>query len=561
MLGWFKKKFGKKDADTLHDPADLKIPVAPRPTPPQLLEDEVEAPQEKFIPSPEEQTTESAEGVSTGEISVVPSREEDKCNISPAEVLVTEEIMNLEPAEFEEEPPPVAAEPAEELSEPEEVTEAAVQEESLELTNIATEVTFEETGVKESTEPPVTISAIEEEVLESSSPEPVFDEEVIENLSPEPAIDVEVTEEDVTAVVSDLDKEIDEPEGPPLIIEAETEEKAAVVSPQEVSAAALVEEKKIAQKKKSFLTRLAERLSRTRETFTYQLDTLFLGKKEIDAKLLDDLEELLITADLGLNVTQEVLDHARRKLKRKELSDPNSLKLALKEKLKSFILDYQEDATLVMPKEGPFVIMVVGVNGVGKTTTIGKIAHKFLRADQSVLLVAADTFRAAAVSQLKIWGERNNIQVISKEEGADPSAVVYDGIAHAKAKGYDVVLVDTAGRLHTQANLMEELKKIKRVMAKQLEGAPHEVMLVIDATTGQNGISQAKLFNEAVTLSGITLTKLDGTAKGGIVINICRELKLPIRFIGVGEQLDDLRDFDPDEFIEALFHSADGTQQ
>ncbi|WP_163336877.1 signal recognition particle-docking protein FtsY [Desulfopila sp. IMCC35008] len=344
-----------------------------------------------------------------------------------------------------------------------------------------------------------------------------------------------------TKTLEEVKDDTEEPQGPIHIKEGES--LVASTTPQE----------KPQEKKKSFFSRLADRLSRTRESFTYQLDTLFLGKKEIDADLLDDLEELLITADLGVSTTQEILDHARRKVKRNELDDPQSLKTAIQEKIKSFISDHQEDAALVMPDEGPFVIMVVGVNGVGKTTTIGKIAHKFIRSGQSVLLVAADTFRAAAISQLKIWGERNNVPVASQDEGSDPSSVVYDAIAHAKAKNYDVVLVDTAGRLHTQANLMEELKKIKRVMAKQLNGAPHEVMLIVDATTGQNGISQAKLFNEAVEITGITLTKLDGTAKGGIVANICRELKTPIRFIGIGETIDDLRDFDADEFIEALF--------
>ncbi|SHO46866.1 signal recognition particle-docking protein FtsY [Desulfopila aestuarii] len=574
MLGWFKKKFGKKDADEPQDPADLKIPVAPRPIPtqPQPPEEEDIVSQEEPVLPPEAQQPEPALDVTTVESPTALPVQDDEHDAFPAEEIIVEEtVQEPEPvaleeepetAELEEKPSPVIADVIEEVSEPELPLEEPEQDEVIEFTDTAIEETVEETDAVERTEPSETISIIEEEAVESLSPELDIEEEVIESSSPEPAIEDEVDEMDGSAIVENLEEDIDDLEDLSLLSETATEEEAvATPSPQEATAAALVAEKKSAQKKKSFLTRLAERLSRTRETFTYQLDTLFLGKKEIDAKLLDDLEELLITADLGLNVTQEVLDHARRKLKRKELSDPNSLKLALKEKLKSFILEYQEDATLVMPDEGPFVIMVVGVNGVGKTTTIGKIAHKFLRADQSVLLVAADTFRAAAVSQLKIWGERNNVQVISKEEGADPSAVVYDGIAHAKAKGYDVVLVDTAGRLHTQANLMEELKKIKRVMAKQLDGAPHEVMLVIDATTGQNGISQAKLFNEAVTLSGITLTKLDGTAKGGIVINICRELKLPIRFIGVGEQLDDLRDFDPDEFIEALFHSADATQQ
>jgi fused signal recognition particle receptor len=309
------------------------------------------------------------------------------------------------------------------------------------------------------------------------------------------------------------------------------------------------------KKKKSLFSRLAEKLSKTRETFTYQIDALFLGKKEIDAELLDDLEEILITADLGVETTMELLEYVRRKVKRKELSDPNSLKEVLKEKIKSFMTDTATDACLVMPDNGPFVIMVIGVNGVGKTTTIGKIAHKFQQAGHSILLVAADTFRAAAVAQLKIWGERNNVQVVAHKDGADPSSVVFDALGIAQAKKIDVVLVDTAGRLHTNSNLMEELKKIKRVMHKKLAGAPHEVLLVIDATTGQNGISQANLFNEAVGVTGLTLTKLDGTSKGGIVVNICRSMKIPIRFIGIGEHIDDLRDFDAGEFADVLFQS------
>jgi len=305
----------------------------------------------------------------------------------------------------------------------------------------------------------------------------------------------------------------------------------------------------------SVFKKLAERLSQTRKSFTHRIDELFLGKKEIDAELFDDLEEILVTADLGIATTQELLESARRQVKRDALSDPQTLKTILKEKIKFLITNHQHSADMVLPEKGPFVVMVVGVNGVGKTTTIGKITKKFQNAGQSVMLVAADTFRAAASSQLKIWGERNDVKVVAHHEGADPSSVVFDALAIAKNEKYDVVLVDTAGRLHTKANLMEELKKIKRVMHKQLEGAPHEILLVIDATTGQNGISQALLFNEAVGITGIALTKLDGTAKGGIVANITRELNTPIRFIGVGEQIDDLRDFDADEFIEALFES------
>lgn len=303
----------------------------------------------------------------------------------------------------------------------------------------------------------------------------------------------------------------------------------------------------------SLFKRLSSKLTRTRDTIVLQMDNLFLGKKEIDAELLDDLEELLITADIGVNTATELLDYARKKVKRKELSDPASLKKFIKEKLRTFIADSSKPAELVMPDSGPFVIMVVGVNGVGKTTTIGKIAHKFINSGQSVLLAAADTFRAAAVSQLKIWGQRNGVEVVCKGEGADPSSVAFDAMTRAVEENYDVLLVDTAGRLHTQTNLMEELKKIKRVMAKKIENAPHEVLLVIDATTGQNGISQAKLFDQAVGVSGLALTKLDGTAKGGIVANISRDMSIPIRFIGIGEKMEDLRDFDPDEFIEALF--------
>ena len=303
----------------------------------------------------------------------------------------------------------------------------------------------------------------------------------------------------------------------------------------------------------SMLQRLSTRLSRTKESLVYRMDTLFLGKKEIDADLFDELEEILITADLGINITMEILDDARKQVKRDALSDPTQLKAVLKENLRSYVMASDKPAELVMPQSGPFVIMVVGVNGVGKTTTIGKITNKFKKSGQSVLLVAADTFRAAAVAQLKIRGELYHVYISRQHEGADPSAVAFDAMDRAVTGDYDVVIVDTAGRLHTQTNLMEELKKIKRVMGKKLTDAPHEILLVLDATTGQNAVSQAKLFNEAVGITGLALTKLDGTAKGGIVANICRELAIPIRFIGIGEQIDDLRDFDPDEFIDALF--------
>ncbi|MFA6498949.1 MAG: signal recognition particle-docking protein FtsY [Desulfurivibrionaceae bacterium] len=302
-----------------------------------------------------------------------------------------------------------------------------------------------------------------------------------------------------------------------------------------------------------FFLRLKEGLSRTRKTFVRQIDALFLGKKKIDAELLEDLEEILIMADIGATTTQELLAKTRDQVRRNALGDALALKKALKEMILGYLVNAGRPADRALPTQGPFVIMVLGVNGVGKTTTIGKLAYKFTQAGQKVLLVAADTFRAAASEQLQIWGKRVGVEVVAQQAGADPSSVVYDALDYARPRNFDVVLVDTAGRLHTKVNLMEELKKIKRVMDKKVPGAPHEILLVLDATTGQNAISQARLFNEAVDVTGLALTKLDGTAKGGIVINICHEFNIPIRFIGIGEQMEDLRDFEPNEFVEALF--------
>lgn len=302
-----------------------------------------------------------------------------------------------------------------------------------------------------------------------------------------------------------------------------------------------------------FFGRLRQGLSKTRDSFTGRLDRLFLGKKEITEDLLDDLEELLFTSDIGVAATQELIASIQEKVARKALRDTDKLKTALRDQMLAF-LDVGEAVAHPLPNPGePLVIMVVGVNGVGKTTTIGKVAHGFRSEGKEVLLVAADTFRAAAVEQLTIWGDRVGAAVIKQGPGADPSAVAFDGLTAAMARKVDVVLVDTAGRLHTKINLMEELQKIRRVIGRKLPGAPHEVWLVLDATTGQNAISQAQIFNQTLGVTGIVLTKLDGTAKGGIVVGISHELGIPIRFIGIGEKIDDLREFNAAEFVKAIF--------
>lgn len=303
---------------------------------------------------------------------------------------------------------------------------------------------------------------------------------------------------------------------------------------------------------KNLFRRLRQGLSKTRSSLAGRLDRLFLGKKEITEELLDDLEEILFTSDIGVATTQKLIDSVQEKVARKELKDPEKLKTALKEHMLSF-LDVGE---MEHPSPGagePLVIMVIGVNGVGKTTTIGKAANRFRSEGKEVLLVAADTFRAAAVEQLTIWGERVGAAVVKQDNGADPSAVAFDALTAAVARKVDVVLIDTAGRLHTKINLMEELQKIHRVIGRKLPGAPHEVWLILDATTGQNAIAQAKTFNERFGVSSIILTKLDGTAKGGIVVGISGELGIPIKFIGIGEKMDDLRPFNAADFVQAIF--------
>jgi fused signal recognition particle receptor len=303
--------------------------------------------------------------------------------------------------------------------------------------------------------------------------------------------------------------------------------------------------------KPGFFERLKKGLSKTHETLVGRIDSLLLGSKQIDSGTLEELEEILICADIGVATTTELVGVLEQRLKRDELRDGEALKKALKEEMLARIS--QQATPMNTSTASPYVIMVIGVNGVGKTTTIGKLAWKLAAEGKQVLLVAGDTFRAAAAEQLEIWGQRVGVDVVRHKEGADPSAVIFDGCKAALARNKDVLIVDTAGRLHTKVNLMEELKKIRRVMGRELPGAPHETLLILDASTGQNAVSQARLFKEVADVTGIAVTKLDGTAKGGVVVAICSELKIPVKYIGVGEGLEDLREFDPNQFVEAIF--------
>ncbi|MBI5666121.1 MAG: signal recognition particle-docking protein FtsY [Nitrospirae bacterium] len=295
--------------------------------------------------------------------------------------------------------------------------------------------------------------------------------------------------------------------------------------------------------------RLKEGLFKTKKTLIENVERLVSGRT-VDDRLLDEFEELLIMADVGPQAAESITKSLRAKVKEQKIRNEKDLKDAFKEEVKKILIDGHK---VMCAGEKPFVVLTVGVNGVGKTTTIGKLARRFTDHGFTVTLAAGDTFRAAAIEQLEIWADRAGAQIVKHRSGADPAAVAFDAVASAKSKNIDVVIIDTAGRLHTKSNLMEELKKIKRVIGKEKPSAPHEVLLVVDATSGQNAINQAKIFNEAVGVTGIALTKLDGTAKGGIILAINKELNIPVKLIGVGEAVEDLQDFNPGEFVDALF--------
>lgn len=300
------------------------------------------------------------------------------------------------------------------------------------------------------------------------------------------------------------------------------------------------------------LGRLSQGLKKTRSNFTAGLGNLLLGRKEIDAHLMEEVETLLLTADVGSTVTTEIITDLTAQITRKQLSDGAAVMTALRQHLYS-ILKPCEKPLLISTAKKPYVILMIGVNGAGKTTTIGKLAQRFKEEGKTILLAAGDTFRAAAVEQLQLWGERTGISVIAQQTGADSASVIYDGLLSAKSKNIDVLIADTAGRLHTKENLMQELQKVKKVLSKIDPDAPHETMLVLDAGTGQNALNQAEQFHSALTVTGLTLTKLDGTAKGGIIFAIAKKLGVPIRFIGVGESQEDLQPFVANDFVNSLF--------
>ncbi|MCE1499517.1 signal recognition particle-docking protein FtsY [Enterobacter hormaechei] len=408
---------------------------------------------------------------------------------------------------------------------------------------------------------------VTEQVQESEKPEPVIVETLTEALPlPEEVKAEEVSAEEwqaeaetveiVEAVEEEavLEPELTDEELEAQALAAEAAEEAVIVVPVEEQAEEEIVQEQEKPTKEGFFARLKRSLLKTKENLGSGFISLFRGKK-IDDDLFEELEEQLLIADVGVETTRKIIANLTEGASRKQLRDAEALYGLLKDEMGEILA--KVDEPLNIEGKMPFVILMVGVNGVGKTTTIGKLARQFEQQGKSVMLAAGDTFRAAAVEQLQVWGQRNNIPVIAQHTGADSASVIFDAIQAAKSRNVDVLIADTAGRLQNKSHLMEELKKIVRVMKKLDEDAPHEIMLTIDASTGQNAISQAKLFHEAVGLTGITLTKLDGTAKGGVIFSVADQFGIPIRYIGVGERIEDLRPFKADDFIEALFARED----
>ena len=399
-------------------------------------------------------------------------------------------------------------------------------------------------------ETPETVEEIPEEAVVSEEI-PQVDQTEIEDVIEAEADDKEVAVEFKTPVIEEVEARTNEAESAveqqvDLIVDTETSQVEEKL--EETQSSVEVEDEDLT--KEGLFSRLKQGLSKTHTGMFGKLDSVFSGR-EIDSNLWDDFEESLISADIGVTTTMKLRESIEKNLSKQSLNDPSYIKSALREEILE-ILKSAETGPIEINTE-PTILMIAGVNGVGKTTTIGKLANKFVKDGKKVMVAAADTFRAAAVEQLEIWANRVGSEFIKGNSGGDPSAVAFDSVKAATSRGIDVLIIDTAGRLHTKSNLMEELKKIKRVVGRENESAPHEILLVLDATTGQNAVQQAKNFNEALDITGIILTKLDGTAKGGVIIAIADELNIPVKYIGIGESLSDLREFNADEFTEALF--------
>ncbi|MGS4682343.1 signal recognition particle-docking protein FtsY [Enterobacter soli] len=451
---------------------------------------------------------------------------------------------------------------AEEHSHSKEETEAFA-EEIVEVTEQVQESEKPEPVAVEEAPEALQVDAEREETIEEAPqavieheelplPEEVKDEEIAAEEWQAEAETVEIVE--AVEEEAELEPELTDEELEAQALAAEAAEEAVIVVPEEEQAEDDVAQEQEKPTKEGFFARLKRSLLKTKENLGSGFISLFRGKK-IDDDLFEELEEQLLIADVGVETTRKIITSLTEGASRKQLRDAEALYGLLKDEMGEILA--KVDEPLNIEGKTPFVILMVGVNGVGKTTTIGKLARQFEQQGKSVMLAAGDTFRAAAVEQLQVWGQRNNIPVIAQHTGADSASVIFDAIQAAKARNVDVLIADTAGRLQNKSHLMEELKKIVRVMKKLDDEAPHEIMLTIDASTGQNAISQAKLFHEAVGLTGITLTKLDGTAKGGVIFSVADQFGIPIRYIGVGERIEDLRPFKADDFIEALFARED----
>ena len=405
----------------------------------------------------------------------------------------------------------------------------------------------------EATPPPP--GKIEEQDTKSSEAPPPAEKAIIEK--PDITEEVIVPEDEMVSkknldTILSVEEKLETPVYEKRKIEDNQERISEKTDDQVPTGPPIVEKRSTLEKPVGLFTRLKNGLTKSRKFLNTDIDQFFVGRKKIDEELLEDLEELLITADLGVQTAMDLIESISKKAS--DITNPDALKQALKFEIRRLLDgDTSQEPYVSIDENRPHVIMVVGVNGVGKTTTIGKLASHLQKKGKKVLIAAADTFRAAAVEQVKIWAERSEADLVCHQDGSDPAAVAYDGVDAGIARGCDVVIVDTAGRLHTKTNLMEELKKIKRSVNKRLESAPHEILLVLDATTGQNAVTQAEMFHEALDLTGIALTKLDGTAKGGIVISIVNTLNVPLKYIGVGEHVNDLQHFDPKTFVDALF--------